>query len=166
MTNHHVDTKGPVMSKKTAPETPKDYLDGLPDDRRKALAKLRATIRKQLPKGYKEGIQYGMIGYFVPHSIYPDGYHTDPKQPLPFASIASQKNHMALYLFCLYTDEKSMKSFVKEWKASGHKLDMGKSCVRFKSIEDVPLEVVGKAISRICVEDFIASYEGSRPKRR
>ena len=154
------------MSGNNTPKTPADYLNNLPEDRRKALAKLRATIRKHLPKGCKEGIQYGMIGYFVPHSIYPDGYHTDPKQPLPFASIASQKNHMALYLFCLYTDEKAMKSFVKEWKASGHKLDMGKSCVRFKSIEDVPLDVVGKAISRICVEDFIASYEDSRPKRR
>ena len=154
------------MSGNNTPKTPADYLNNLPEDRRKALAKLRATIRKHLPKGCKEGIQYGMIGYFVPHSISPDGYHTDPKQPLPFASIASQRNHMALHLFCLYTDEKSMSAFVEDWKASGHKLDMGKSCVRFKSIEDVPLDVVGKAIGRLSVEDFVTAYEASRPKRR
>ncbi|MCH2145890.1 MAG: DUF1801 domain-containing protein [Phycisphaerales bacterium] len=151
---------------KVAPATPKDYLDALPEDRRKALARLRTTIRKHLPKGYKEGIQYGMIGYFVPHSIYPDGYHTDPSEPVPFASIASQKNHMALYLFCLYTDKRESARFEKAWKASGCKLDMGKSCVRFKSIEDVPLDVVGETISRIPVADFIKAYEAGRPKRR
>ncbi len=151
---------------KAAPATPKDYLDALPEDRRKALARLRTTIRKHLPKGYKEGIQYGMIGYFVPHSIYPDGYHTDPSEPVPFASIASQKNHMALYLFCLYTDKREVARFEKAWKASGCKLDMGKSCVRFKSIEDVPLDVVGETISRIPVADFIKAYEAIRPKRR
>lgn len=154
------------MAKTPAPETPKAYLDALPEDRRKALARLRTTIRKHLPKGYKEGIQYGMIGWFVPHSLYPDGYHTNPSEPLPFASIASQKNHMALYLFCLYTDERAMTAFVEDWKATGCRLDMGKSCVRFKSIEDVPLEVVGRAVARIPVKKFIAAYEASRPKRR
>ena len=152
------------MSKTAPPATPKAYLDALPADRRKALAKLRATIRKHIPRGYKEGIQYGMIGYFVPHSIYPDGYHANPDEPLPFASIASQKNHMALYLFCLYSDDAAMKRFVKDWKATGQRLDMGKSCVRFKSIDQVPLDVVGEAISRISVEEFVAGYEASRPK--
>ncbi len=143
--------------------TVKGYLDQLPDDRRKALAAVRKVIRANLPKGYKEGIQSGMIGYFVPHSIYPDGYHCDPKQPLPFASIASQKNHMAIYLFCIYTEPKLSDWFVKAWKKTGKKLDMGKSCVRFKKIEDVPLEAVGEALARVPVDAFIAHYETQIP---
>lgn len=150
----------------TKPATPKAYLDSLPDDRRKAIAAVRATIRKNLPKGYAEGIQYGMLGYFVPHSVYPDGYHCDPKQPLPFIGVASQKNHMALYLFCIYVDPKVQERFVKEWKASGCKLDMGKSCVRFKSIDDVPLDVLGKTVSRIPVKTFVKAYEATRPARK
>ena len=150
----------------TKPASPKAYLDSLPDDRRKAIAAVRATIRKNLPKGYAEGIQYGMLGYFVPHSVYPDGYHTDPSQPLPFISVASQKNHMALYLFCIYVDPKVQQRFVKEWKASGCKLDMGKSCVRFKSIDDVPLDVLGKTVSRIPVKTFVKAYEATRPARK
>ena len=150
----------------TKPATPKAYLDSLPDDRRKAIAAVRATIRKNLPKGYAEGIQYGMLGYFVPHSVYPDGYHCDPKQPLPFIGVASQKNHMALYLFCIYVDPKVQQRFVKEWKASGCKLDMGKSCVRFKSIDDVPLDVLGKTVSRIPVKTFVKAYEATRPARK
>jgi uncharacterized protein YdhG (YjbR/CyaY superfamily) len=140
-----------------------EYLAELPDDRRKALKKIRAEIRKSLPKGYKEGMQYGMIGYFVPHSIYPDGYHCDRRQPVPFASLASQKNHMALYLFCIYTDESLKDWFVKGWKKTGCKIDMGKGCVRFKSIDDVPLELVGKVISRVPVNKFLASYEAGIP---
>ena len=150
----------------TKPASPKAYLDSLPDDRRKAIAAVRATIRKNLPKGYAEGIQYGMLGYFVPHSVYPDGYHCDPKQPLPFIGVGSQKNHMALYLFCIYVDPKVQERFVKEWKASGCRLDMGKSCVRFKSIDDVPLDVLGKTVSRIPVKTFVKAYEASRPDRK
>lgn len=152
------------------PASPKAYLDSLPDDRRKALSAIRATIRKNLNTGFKEGIQYGMIGYFVPHSVYPEGYHCDPKQPLPFASIASQKSHIGIYLFCLYSNPGDMERFVKEWKATGKRLDMGKSCVRVKKLEDVPLEVLGRAIKRVTAKKFIASYEKARdetwsPKR-
>ena len=145
------------MAKK--PTTVAEYLKGLPEDRRKALEAVRRAIRKNLPKGYAEGIQYGMIGYFVPHSVYPDGYHCDPSQPLPFASIASQKNHMSIYLMCIYGDEKHKAWFEKAWKATGNKLDMGKACVRFKKIEDVPLEVLGEAIARVPVRKYIEHYE-------
>lgn len=150
-------------------ETVKDYLAELPDDRRKAIEAVRKVIRKNLPKGYKEGIQYGMIGYFVPHSVYPPGYHCDPKQPLPFASLASQKNHMSIYLCSIYSDPKEVDWFVKAWTGAGRKLDMGKGCVRFKKIEDVPLDVVGEAIARMPVEKFVAQYEavlGATAKRK
>lgn len=146
-----------------AATTPKEYLDSLPPERRRAIAKLRATIRKNLPKGYKEGIQYGMLGYFVPHTLYPEGYHCDPKQPLPFLSVGNQKSHMALYLFCIYLDAKTKASFVKAWKATGKKLDMGAACVRFKSIDDVPLDVVGNAIAAIPMDAFIKTYEAILP---
>ncbi len=141
--------------------TVKEYLDSLPEDRRKALGKVRTAIRKHLPKGYKEGIQYGMIGWFVPHSIYPDGYHCKPTEPLPFAGLASQKNHMSLYLMCMYNDEKHLKWFTDAWKKTGRKLDMGKSCIRFKSADDLPLDVIGEAVARIPVDVFIAHYESA-----
>lgn len=140
-----------------------EYLAGLPEDRRKALEAVRRVVRKNLPKGYQEGMQYGMIGYFVPHSIYPDGYHCDPKQPLPFAGMASQKGHMALYMTGTYMSPELEAWFRKAWTADGRKLDMGKACVRFKKLEDVPLEVVGEAIRRMPVEEFIRIYESTRP---
>ena len=158
------------MAKK--PSSVAEYLEGLPEDRRKALTAIRRVIKKNLPKGYKEGIQYNMIGYFVPHSLYPDGYHCDPSQPLPYVSVASQKSHMAVYMSCVYSDEDHKNWFVKAWKAAGKKLDMGKSCVRFKKLEDVPLEVLGESIARVPVERFIEQYEsvikqtGKRPAKK
>lgn len=149
-----------------APSTVEEYLAALPEDRREALGAIRKVILKSLPKGYEEGIQYGMIGYFVPHSLYPAGYHCDPKQPLPFAHLASQKNHMALYLFCLYMDEGAMERFTTAWQQTGKKLDMGKSCVRFKKLEQVPLDVVADAIRAIPVKEFVAHYDASRPKKK
>jgi len=138
------------------------YLKALPADRRKALEAVRKVIRANLDPKFKEGIQYGMIGYFVPHSVFPDGYHCKPEEPLPFAHIASQKNHMAVYLFCLYFDPDEVQRFQDEWKQSGKKLDMGKSCLRFKKIEDVALDVIGKAIKRMTMKKFLALYEGQR----
>lgn len=135
------------------------YLASLPADRRKAIEAVRKVILKNLPKGYEEGIQYGMIGYFVPHSVYAPGYHCDPKQPLPFAGLASQKNHMAVYLMCVYMDAEQEAWFREAWTKAGKKLDMGKSCVRFKKIEDVPLEVIGQVIKRVPVKKFIENYE-------
>lgn len=149
--------------KKPTPATVEAYLAALPEDRRAALSAVRRAIRKALPKGYAEGIQYGMIGWFVPHSTYPAGYHGDPKQPLPFASLASQKSHMAIHLFCTYLDEAQSNWFREAWLATGKRLDMGKSCVRFKRLEDVPLEVVAEAIRRVPVEAFIDFYERSVP---
>lgn len=139
--------------------TVKEYLASLPEDRRAAISAVRDVILKNLPAGYEEGMQYGMIGYYVPPNIFPAGYHCDPKVPLPFASLASQKNHMAVYLMCVYGDEATREWFEKEYRASGKKLDMGKSCVRFKKLDDLPLEVIGKAIARVPVARYIARYE-------
>ncbi len=141
-------------------KTVQNYLKELPDGRCEAIEVVRQVILKNLPKGYKEGMQYGMIGYYVPHSIYPDGYHCDQKQPLPFVHLASQKNYMSLYLFCIYTDESLMDWFMGELKKSGKKLDMGKSCIRFKKLENLPLELIGKTIKKITVKKFIENYEG------
>ncbi|MEZ6317549.1 MAG: DUF1801 domain-containing protein [Phycisphaerales bacterium] len=143
----------------TAPATVSAYLDALPADRRAALGAVRDAINKALPKGYAEGIQYGMIGWHVPHAIYPPGYHCDPRQPLPFVMLGSQKHHMALHMFCIYGAPDALDTFTREWKATGKKLDMGKACVRFKKIEDVPLEVVARAVS-IPVQAFVDHYEG------
>ena len=133
-----------MQSKATTVE---QYLSELPEDRRKAIEAVRQVVLKNLDKDYEEGIQYGMIGYFVPHRVYPAGYHCDPKQPLPFASLASQKNHMALYLMCVYGESDHSKWFQQAWAKSGKKLDMGKSCIRFKKVDDLALDVIGEAIT-------------------
>ena len=139
--------------------TVSQYLKELPADRRAASSELRRGIRRKLPKGFQEGMQYGMIGYYVPHKLYPAGYHCDPKQPLPYVSLASQKNHMSLYLCAAYSDKQENNWFQKAWKETGKKLDMGKSCVRFKKIDDVPLEVVAAAVARMSVDEFVELYE-------
>ncbi len=135
------------------------YLAALPEDRRAALSPVRNVILKNLDKGYAEGMQYGMIGYAVPHSVYPAGYHCDPKQPLPFASLASQKSHMAVYLMCVYGQPDQEKWFREAWAKTGKKLDMGKSCIRFKKLEDVALDVIGEAIRRVPARAYIEHYE-------
>ena len=145
------------------PTTPKEYLAALPEDRRIAIQAIRKVIKKNLDKKFVEGMQYGMPAYYLPHSVYPDGYHCDAKQPLPFAAVASQKSHIGIYLFCVYCDEGAKDRFRDEWLASGKKLDMGKSCVRVKKLEDVPLEVVGRAIKRATAKKFVAAYEAGLP---
>jgi hypothetical protein len=153
--------------------TADEYLASLPADRRAALSAVREVIRTNLGEGYEEGIQYGMIGYYVPHRLFPAGYHTDPKQPLPFAALASQKNHMALYLMGVYCgcsegpggETAEVKWFRDAWARTGKKLDMGKACVRFKKLEDVALDVVGEAIRRVPPATYIARYtEGLAPQ--
>ncbi|HWB19506.1 MAG TPA: DUF1801 domain-containing protein [Phycisphaerales bacterium] len=136
----------------------KEYLASLPDDRKSAISTIRNTILKNLNKGFEEGMQYGMIGYYVPHSIFPAGYHCDPSKPLCFASLASQKNHMALYLMCAYGDTDYAQWFTKAWKDAGKKLDMGKSCMRFKRLDDVPLGVVAEAFKRVTVQKYLDFY--------
>ncbi|MBM4069128.1 MAG: DUF1801 domain-containing protein [Planctomycetes bacterium] len=139
-----------------------EYLAGLPEDRRTAIEAVRAVILKNLPRGFEERMSYGMIGYVVPHSLYPPGYHCDPQLPLPFACLASQKNHMAVYLMSIYGDKTTEDWFIKEYKATGKKLDMGKSCIRFKKLDDLPLELIGKVIARVPVKKWIEVYEQMR----
>lgn len=143
-------------------KTVAEYLASLPEDRRATVEAVRKVIKQNLGKGYEEGMQYGMIGYFVPHSIYPAGYHCDPKQPLPFAGLASQKQAVSVYLFSVYADPATLERFVAAWKATGKKLDMGKSCIRFKRLEDVALEPIGAAVKAMPVKEFIARYEAAR----
>ena len=146
--------------------TPKEYLDELPEERRKAISKVRSVIRKHLPKGYKETMQYGMISYVVPLSRYPDGYLKRKDEPLPYISLASQKNHMAVYFGNLYSEKELLRWFENAYEKAGKKLDMGKSCVRFKKLENLPLDVIGKAVAATSVDDFISMYEDSRSKRK
>ena len=149
------------------PATVTEYLESLPKERRLALTKVRAAIRKNLPKGYVEGIQYGMIGYFVPHAIYPAGYRANPKEPVPFINVGSQKNYMVIHAMCLYADAKLTEWFTKEYAKSGKKLDMGKGCVRFKELEDLPLDVLGALVAKFPVAKYIKHYEAAMaaPKR-
>ncbi len=145
--------------------TVSEYLAALPEDRRRVIKAVRKVIRQNLDKDYREGMQYGMIGYFIPHRLYPPGYHCDPQQPLPFAGLASQKNYMAVYLNCLYTDATELKWFQDQWARAGKKLDMGKSCLRFRNLEDLALDVLGEAIRRTPAKRLIANYEAAIPPR-
>jgi len=151
----------PTNAPKPKPTTVAAYLAEQPPERREALAAIRKTIKANLPEGYAEGIQYGMIGYFVPHSVYPKGYHCDAKQPVPFMSLASQKQHMAVYLFCLYCNADDLATFQATWEADTGRLDMGKSCVRFRNLDDVSLKAIAEAVRATPVEKFIASYEAA-----
>ncbi|KAF2519248.1 DUF1801 domain-containing protein [Flavobacterium salilacus subsp. salilacus] len=140
--------------------TPAEYMDSLPEDRKPAMEKLRNVILENLPKGFQEGMGYGMLGYAVPHSLYPPGYHCDPKIPLPFMSIASQKNFIAFYHMGIYSDKDLYQWFVTEYpKHSKYKLDMGKSCVRFKKPDAIPFELIGQLVVKITPEQWIATYE-------
>jgi hypothetical protein len=142
-----------------------DYISQVPEDRKEALTKLREVINSNLPKGFEEGIQYGMIGYYVPHSKYPSGYHCDPQVPLPFMSFASQKNSINLYHMGIYNIKEIHDWFVAEYpKYSKRKLDIGKSCIRFKKPEDIPCELIGELASKITVDEWIAIYEDSLKK--
>ena len=141
--------------------TPEAYLKQLPADRKEAFGKLRDSILKNIPKGFKEGMQYGMLGYYVPHELYPAGYHCDPKLPLPFLCIASQKNFIALYHMGIYASPEILKWFVSEYpKHCSTKLDMGKSCIRFKNPELIPHKLIGQLMKKFTVKDWIRVYEG------
>lgn len=144
------------------------YLAELPADRRAAIDAVRAVILKNLDAEYAEGIQYGMIGYYVPHSVYPPGYHCDPKQPLPFAALASQKNYMSIYLMGVYGDPKAESAFRAAWAKTGKKLDMGKCCIRFKKLDELALDLIGDTIRSMPARKRIARYEAAlktpRPK--
>ena len=154
---------------KSEAKTPKQYVDELPQERREPVEKLRKVIRKNLPKGFEEEMSYGMIGYVVPHSIYPKGYHCDPKIPLPFISIASQKNFIALHHMGLYADAELL-----DWFTQAHakqvktKLDMGKGCIRFKKPENIPYELIGELAGKLNPKEWINMYESAfrSPKKK
>lgn len=143
-----------------------EYLAALPEDRREILSAIQAVILENLPEGYEEGIQYNMIGYYVPHSIYPAGYHCDRKQPLPFMHLASMKNHLGFYPFCLYGDSSRMEWFLEEHLKLGKKLDAGKACIRFKKLTDVSLDLIGELVRGIPVRQFIEVYESQLPESK
>lgn len=137
-----------------------EYVNQLPEDRKEAMQKLRNTILKNLPKGFSETMSYGMIGYVVPHSIYPDGYHCSPDLPLPFINIASQKNFIAVYHMGLYANKKLLEWFTNEYsKHSKLKPDMGKSCMRFKKPEQIPYRLIGELVEKMTPADWIKIYE-------
>ena len=140
---------------KSSASTVKEYLAEQPEDRRAALEAVRKVILKNLDPDFEEGIQYGMIGYYVPHRVFPAGYHCDPKQPLPFAALGAQKNYMSLHLMCVYMNPELAASFQDAWKKTGKKLDMGKACVRFKKVEDLALDVIGQTIKRVTAKKYI-----------
>jgi len=148
--------------------SPRQYIDSLPEDRKKAVTELRNIFRKNLPKGFSEAMSYGMISYVVPHSVYPAGYHVDPKQPLPFISIASQKSHIAVYHMGVVADEELLAWFTDAYsKVSKTKLDIGKSCIRFKKPEQIPYALLGELASRMTPAQWIAAYEkGISSKKR
>ena len=143
--------------------TVKEYLSGLPAERRRDIARVRSQIRANLPAGYKEMMQFGMIAYCVPLSRYPETYNG---APLLYAALAAQKNHNAVYLMGIYADADLRTWFEAGYKASGKKLDVGKSCVRFRTLDDLPLKLIGEAIAKMPAEKFIALYEDARGKGR
>ena len=143
-----------------------DYLKELPDERREAIKKLRKVILNNLPKGFNEEMSYGMIGYVVPHSLYPDGYHCNPKLPLPFLNMASQKNFIVIYHMGMSADKKLLEWFTKEFvKQSKEKVDMGKSCLRFKKPDTIPYILIGELAGKMTVTDWINIYEKNFVKR-
>jgi Domain of unknown function (DU1801) len=141
-------------------ELPQDYIDALPEDRKQAINELRETLLTNLPNGFSEEMSYGMLGYVVPHTLYPQGYHCNPKLPLPFISLASQKNFIALYHMGLYANKDLFDWFMTEYpKHSKAKLDMGKSCLRFKKIGDIPFQLIGELASKMSPQEWIELYK-------
>jgi Domain of unknown function (DU1801) len=143
---------------KSSAKTVKDYLASLPEDRRAGVEAVRKVILKNLDKDYEESMLYGMIGYAVPHKVWPLGYHCDPSKPLMMCSLASQKNNLAVYLMCVYGERTTREWFQKAWAKTGKKLDMGGSCIRFKTVEDAALDVIGEAIRRTPAKAYVENY--------
>lgn len=147
-------------------ESPQEYLEKIPEERKQPMAKLRAVIKDNLPDGFQETMSYGMIGYVVPHSLYPDGYHCDPSLPLPFMNLASQKNYIAVYHSGIYANAELHQWFVDEFKKrTGKKPDMGKSCIRLKNLDTIHYDLIGKLSSKITPQEWIATYERNVKKK-
>ncbi|MCK6615065.1 MAG: DUF1801 domain-containing protein [Ignavibacteriaceae bacterium] len=146
--------------------TVKEILANIPEERAEAFNKLHEVIVKNLPKGFEPGMSYGGLGYVVPHSLYPDGYHCKPSEPLPFAGIASQKNSINFYHMGIYADPDLLKWFVDEYpKHTKQKLDMGKSCIRFKKMDDIPYKLIGELMKKMSVKDWVTIYEKNYKKK-
>ncbi|MFY7848945.1 MAG: DUF1801 domain-containing protein [Bacteroidia bacterium] len=142
--------------------TPEAYLESVPEERKAVVRRLHELIMENLPQGFEAGVGYGMLGYIVPHSLYPAGYHCDPKQPLPFMGLASQKNNISFYHMGLYADQALLDWFVGEYpKYSKTKLDMGKSCIRFKKEENIPFPLLAELVRKMKPEDWIRLYEAN-----
>ena len=145
--------------------TVQEYIAAIPEERSEAFNKLRSIIIDNIPAGFEETINYGMIGYVIPHSLYPDGYHCSPELPLPFASIANQKNFLALYHMGVYAQPELLEWFKSEYaNRCKYKLDMGKSCVRFKRLNDIPFGLIGELMSKMTTTDWIDLYEANIKK--
>ncbi|MCL7961598.1 MAG: DUF1801 domain-containing protein [marine benthic group bacterium] len=144
-------------------KTVEEYLAELPEDRRKSISKVREVILENLPDGYEESMNWGMIAYEVPISTYPDTYNG---QPLSYAALASQKNHMALYLSGIYMDEKARAKFESDYKATGKRFDVGKSCVRFRKLDDLPLPVIAEAIAYLPADEFVERVKAVHSPRK
>ena len=147
----------------TAVQTPEQYIDSLPPERREAIRTVRDVVRRNLPDGFEEGMEFGMIAWYVPLQRFPNTYNG---RPLGLAALASQKSHMALYLNSVYGDRDTEAWFKERYAETGKKLDMGKSCLRFRRIDDLPLEVIGETISRVNLDEFLAHYEEARGSSR
>lgn len=151
-----------MQSKATTVEA---YMKEIPADRLEAMSKLRKVIKKNIPKGFQECMNYGMIGYVVPHKLYAEGYHCDPSMPLPFMNIASQKNNISVYHMGIYADQKLLKWFEGEYKKLNiGKLDMGKSCIRFKNMDKIPFDLIGQLAAKMTVDDWVGRYEEMKRK--
>jgi len=145
--------------------TPEEYLEQLQEDRKEPIKKLRQALLDNLPDGFSETMSYGMLGYVVPHALYPNGYHCKPETPLPFINLASQKNYIAVYHMGMYADKHLMDWFVSNYpNHSKRKLDMGKSCIRFKQINDIPYALIGELAGKMTVEEWINRYESALKK--
>jgi hypothetical protein len=146
--------------------TPEECVAQIPEERKPIISKLRKIIKDNLPKGFEEGLNYKMLGYYVPHSIYPEGYHCDPKLPLPFMNLASQKNSINLYNSGVYAKKELYDWFVAEYpKHSKRKLDMGKSCIRFKKMDDIPYDLIAELCTKLTVNEWINIYESAIKKK-
>ncbi len=146
--------------------TPTEYLNNLSEERKEVISKLRQIILDNLPKGFEEQMSYGMLGYVVPHSIYPDGYHCSPELPLPFMNLASQKNFVAVYHMGIYADETLMNWFIDEYpKHCKRKLDMGKSCIRFKKMDDIPYKLIEQLCQKMTPQQWVDLYEENYKKK-
>ncbi|OUS01416.1 hypothetical protein A9Q86_06440 [Flavobacteriales bacterium 33_180_T64] len=145
--------------------SPEDYISQLPEERIAPIQRIRQIILDNLPKGMEEQMNYGMLGFVIPHSVYPDGYHCDTKLPLPFMNLASQKNFIAVYHMGMYAKKEVLDWFTSEYtKRCKYKLDMGKSCVRFKKMEDIPYDLIGELTAKMSTEEWITIYEAAIKK--